>query len=68
MPILQIGLSGKGLTEQQLNDFGLNFVRTQLVTVPGAVIPSVYGGKQRTIVINMDPKRSSPRASHPAMC
>ena len=56
VPILQIGLSGKGLTEQQLNDYGLNFVRTQLVTVPGAVIPSVYGGKQRTIVVNMDPK------------
>ena len=56
VPILQIGLSGKGLTEQQLNDFGLNFVRTQLVTVPGAVIPSVYGGKQRTIIVNMDPK------------
>ena len=56
VPILQIGLSGKGLSEQQLNDFGLNFVRTQLVTVPGAVIPNVYGGKQRTIVINMDPK------------
>jgi multidrug efflux pump subunit AcrB len=56
VPILQIGLSGKGLNEQQLNDYGLNFVRTQLVTVPGAVIPSVYGGKQRTIIINMDPK------------
>ena len=56
VPILQLGLSGKGLTEQQLNDYGLNFVRTQLVTVPGAVIPSVYGGKQRTIVVNMDPK------------
>ena len=56
VPILQIGLSGKGLTEQQLNDYGLNFVRTQLVTVPGAVIPNVYGGKQRTIVVNMDPK------------
>ena len=39
VPILQIGLSGKGLSEQQLNDFGLNFVRTQLITVPGAVVP-----------------------------
>jgi multidrug efflux pump subunit AcrB len=56
VPILQIALSGKGLSEQQLNDLGLNFVRTQLVTVPGAVIPNVYGGKQRTIVVNMDPK------------
>ena len=56
VPIVQLGLSGRGLTEQQLNDIGLNFVRTQLVTVPGAVIPSVYGGKQRTIMINLDPK------------
>ena len=56
VPILQIGLSGQGLTEQQLNDLGLNFVRSQLVTVPGAVIPNVYGGKQRTIVVNMDPR------------
>jgi multidrug efflux pump subunit AcrB len=56
VPIIQIGLSGKGLSEQQLNDYGLNFVRTQLVTVPGAVVPSVYGGKQRTIMVNMDPR------------
>ena len=66
VPILQIGLSGKGLTEQQLNDFGLNFVRTQLVTVPGAVIPSVYGGKQRTIVINMDPKALQSKGLSPS--
>ena len=56
VPILQLGLSGSGLSEQQLNDIGLNFVRPQLITVPGAVIPNVYGGKQRSIMINMDPK------------
>ena len=56
VPILQLGLSGKGLTEQQLNDFGLNFVRPQLVTVPGIVVPNVYGGKQRSIMINLDLK------------
>ena len=56
VPILQLGLSGNGLSEQQLNDLGLNTVRTQLVTVPGAVIPNVYGGKQRSIMINLDPK------------
>src|SRR5882757_5359727 len=56
VPILQLGLSGKGLTEQSLNDIGLNFVRPQLVTVPGAVVPNVYGGKQRSIMINLDPK------------
>ncbi|HTD16439.1 MAG TPA: efflux RND transporter permease subunit [Chthoniobacterales bacterium] len=54
VPILQLGLSGKGLSEQQLNDLALNFVRTQLITVPGAVIPLPYGGKQRQVMINMD--------------
>jgi CzcA family heavy metal efflux pump len=54
VPILQLGVSGKDMTEQQLNDIGQNFVRPQLVTVPGAVLPSPYGGKQREILINMD--------------
>jgi len=57
VPILQLGLSGQGLSEQRLNDYGLNFIRPQLVTVPGAVVPNVYGGKQRSIMINLDPKR-----------
>jgi multidrug efflux pump subunit AcrB len=56
VPILQLGLSGRGLTEAQLNDLGLNFIRTQLVTIPGAVVPNVYGGKQRSIMVNLDPK------------
>jgi multidrug efflux pump subunit AcrB len=45
VPILQLGLSGNGLTEPQLNDIALNFLRTQLVTVPGAAVPFPYGGK-----------------------
>src|SRR6201996_8486951 len=56
VPILQLGLSGKGLSEQQLNDLGLNFIRPQLITIPGAVVPNVYGGKQRSIMLNLDPK------------
>ncbi len=56
VPILQLGLSGRGLSEQQLNDLGLNFIRPQLVTVPGAVVPNVYGGKQRSIMLNLNPK------------
>jgi CzcA family heavy metal efflux pump len=55
VPILQLGLSGQGLSEQQLNDLGLNFLRTQLVTVPGSVIPYPYGGKQRQVMINLNP-------------
>src|ERR1700735_4346607 len=56
VPILQLGLSGKGLSEQRLNDLGHNFLRTQLVTVPGAVIPYPYGGKQRQVMINLVPQ------------
>src|ERR1700727_680822 len=47
VPILQLALSGKGLSQSQLNDYGLNFVRTQLITVPGASVPYPYGGTQR---------------------
>src|ERR1700678_3391640 len=45
VPILQLSLSGNGLTEPQLNDLALNFLRPQLVTVPGAAIPYPFGGK-----------------------
>jgi multidrug efflux pump subunit AcrB len=55
VPILQLGLSGSGLSEQQLNDLGQNFVRPQLVTVPGAVIPWPYGGKQRQVMVDFNP-------------
>ncbi|MEO6947079.1 MAG: efflux RND transporter permease subunit, partial [Nitrobacter sp.] len=55
VPILQLALSGEGLTEQQLADFGINQLRTPLVTVPGAAIPYPYGGKQRQIQIDLDP-------------
>src|SRR6202167_4659795 len=54
VPVLQLGVSGPGLSEQQLNDLALNFLRTQLITVPGAVIPLPYGGKPRQVMINMD--------------
>ena len=54
VPILQLALSGQGLSEQQLGDIGLNFVRTGLVSVPGAAIPYPYGGKQRQIQVDLD--------------
>src|SRR5712664_114021 len=55
VPILQLGLSGNGLSEQQLNDLGQNFLRPQRVTVPGAVVPFLYGGKQRQVMIDLNP-------------
>ena len=55
VPIIQLALSGEGLSEQQLNDIGLNFLRTQLVTVPGAAVPYPYGGKQTQVMIDLNP-------------
>ena len=57
VPVLQLGLSGNGLTEQQLNDFGQNFVRTQLATVQGAAIAFPYGGKQRQVQVDINTQK-----------
>jgi multidrug efflux pump subunit AcrB len=55
VPILQLSLSSKTLSEQQLYDYGANFIRTQLATIQGATIPPPYGGKQRQIMVDIDP-------------
>jgi len=55
VPIIQLALSGEGLTEQNLADIGINQLRTPLVTVPGAAVPYPYGGKQRQIQIDLNP-------------
>ncbi len=55
VPILQLGLSGQGLTEQDLYDLGLNFIRTRLATVQGASVPLPWGGKSRQIMVDLDP-------------
>jgi multidrug efflux pump subunit AcrB len=65
VPILQLGLSGNGLSEQQLNDLGQNFLRPQLVTVPGAVVPYAYGGSQRQVRISLVPELMSAKGVSP---
>ncbi|NYF53423.1 efflux RND transporter permease subunit [Tunturiibacter gelidoferens] len=57
VPVLQLGVSGPGLSEQQLYDFGANFIRTQLATVQGASTPFPYGGKQRQIQVDVDTQK-----------
>jgi multidrug efflux pump subunit AcrB len=54
VPVLQLGLSGKGLNEQQVFDLGTNTIRTQLATVEGAQTPFPYGGKLRQIQVDLD--------------
>jgi multidrug efflux pump subunit AcrB len=66
VPIIQLGLSGQGLSEQQLNDYGLNFIRTQLVTVDGAGIPYPYGGKQRQVQVDLNLQALQSKGVSPA--
>src|SRR5471030_1476359 len=54
VPIVQLALSAKGMTEQAVFDLAINTVRTPLVTVPGAAIPWPFGGKFRQIQIDLD--------------
>lgn len=55
VPILQLALSGKGLSEGQMFDLGVNQIRPPLVTIPGAALPYPYGGSLRQIQIDIDP-------------
>ncbi|MCC4594915.1 efflux RND transporter permease subunit [Xanthomonas campestris pv. phormiicola] len=55
VPIIQLALSGEGLTEQNLADLGLNIIRPQLTSVAGAAIPYPFGGKTRQVQIDIDP-------------
>ncbi|TDM82235.1 hypothetical protein CEE94_12745, partial [Lactobacillus crispatus] len=55
VPILQLALSSKELSEQKIYDLGQNFIRPALASVQGAAIPSPYGGQERQIQIDLDP-------------
>ncbi|HUO21266.1 MAG TPA: efflux RND transporter permease subunit [Caulobacteraceae bacterium] len=55
VPILQLVLGGRGLSEQQLFDLGVNTIRPAMTSVPGAAVPQPYGGKVRQIQIDLDP-------------
>jgi multidrug efflux pump subunit AcrB len=57
VPILQLSLRSDTLSEQQLFDYTVNFIRPQLVTIPGVQMPYPYGGKQRQIMVDLDPER-----------
>jgi multidrug efflux pump subunit AcrB len=66
VPILQLGLGSKTLTEQTLYDLGLNFLRVQLATVQGASVPLPQGGKVRQIQVDLDPQALQARGLTPA--
>ncbi len=66
MPILQLALSGEGLAEQQLFDLGVNFLRPQLVTIRGVAIPFPFGGKQRQVMVDLNPRMLQAKGLAPA--
>ena len=57
VPIVQLSISSETIPEQQLFDITINQLRTQLITIPGVLIPYPYGGKQRQIMVDMDPEK-----------
>ncbi len=57
VPILQVALESESLSEQQLFDYGINFIRADIATIPGAQLPYPYGGKQREVMVDIDPQR-----------
>ena len=64
VPVLQLALSGKGLSEQQLFDIAVNFLRTQLASVNGAQIPYPYGGKQPQIQVDLVTRGDAGQTPH----
>ncbi len=65
VPILQLGLSSDKLSEQQLYDLAINSIRTAFADVPGCAIPYPFGGKQRSIMIDIDLAKLTGRGLSP---
>lgn len=66
VPVVQLSLSGKNITEGQLFDFGRLRVRQAIVTVPGSVLPLPYGGAARQIQVDLDPQELLSRGITPS--
>jgi multidrug efflux pump subunit AcrB len=59
VPVVQVTLASKTQPEQQLSDYANNFLRVRLFTIPGLSIPAAFGGKQRQIIVEVDPAKAS---------
>jgi multidrug efflux pump subunit AcrB len=65
VPVSQLTLSSETLPEQQIFDYGLNFIRVKLFTIPGLATPAPFGGKQRQINIDIDPRKLAGKGLSP---
>src|SRR5438270_1752570 len=65
VPVAQLTISSDKLTEQEVYDYGLNFIRLRMFTIPGLATPAPYGGKQRQIMVDLDPQRVAAKGLSP---
>ena len=68
VPVAQLTVSSKTLPEQTLFDYGLNFIRVRLFTIPGLSTPAPFGGKNRQIMVDIDPDASGFTGGLPLRC
>jgi multidrug efflux pump subunit AcrB len=66
VPVAQLTVSSKTISEQELFDYGLNFIRVRLFTIPGLSSPAPFGGKTRQIMIDVNPNALAGRGLSPA--
>src|SRR5664279_232449 len=66
VPVAQLTAASESLPEQQIFDYGLNFIRVRLFTIPGLSTPAPFGGKSRQINVDIDPQRLAARGLSPA--
>jgi multidrug efflux pump subunit AcrB len=65
VPVAQLTISSKTLSEQELFDYGLNFIRLRLFTVPGLSTPAPFGGKSRQVMVDIDPAKVTAKGLAP---
>ena len=66
VPVAQLTVSSNTLSEQQLYDYGLNFIRVRLFTIPGMSLPAPFGGKDRQIIVDLRPEALAAKGLSPA--
>jgi CzcA family heavy metal efflux pump len=65
VPVAQLTVSSEKLSEQELFDYGLNFIRLRLFTIPGLATPAPFGGKSRQVMVDIDPARVAAKGLSP---
>ncbi len=63
--VAQLTIQSETVSEQELFDYGLNFLRLRLFTVPGLATPAPYGGRTRQIMVDFDPAKAQAKGVSP---